>query len=813
MSIFWSAARSRSLSLLLPPRHHLNACLGGFLATVTMVSAQTYPPAALASDIGQSVQPTFLEAQPGGFIELGEFVYFFGNDGVHGQELWRTDLTEEGTEMVKDLCSGVCHGMAQGAPMVSDGGRLYFFGDDGAFGAELWTSQGTAATTQRLLDLRAGPKGSSCGQLLELAGNVFFVADDGQHGCELWATDGTAGGTVRLTDAVAGPSDGLSTWDRDLFPLDNLLLFWSGDVLWRSDGTPIGTQPITTIPVNNFATYINPSRGPKAFDGRLYFSGWDVVHGWELWATDGTAPGTELVADLRPGVEGSYPEIFVEHEAVFWFGATDQDAVMRVWRTDGSAVGTSFIPAVSSYYGPLGGTPQGIVFARWEQSTSDYRLTVSDGNAVTDLVVLDEIFYTFFEPRLQLPNGLFLGMSADSLGPEPWITEGTPGTTFQIKDIYPGSGGSVGYPVWSLPLQLDGGDILFQAFSTDFDASPWITDGTALGTHRIRQVDDQTSSVFPGNNFLYVLQSALGRRCLTTASEGATGTHGWWSSAGTPSSTVLLPPSVPMGSRVDGISSFHLPKTRDRAILGVDQDDVVHLWGTDGTFAGTEEISTAFGPIDLDGARFVPLSQSILIDVADSVWQSDGTLLGTTLLPTLIDALDGASTEGTSYLSVGDAATGVELWRQDHGQPPVPIADLEPGAASSNPSWLVTDPEVDRGVFFFATTAATGREPWYSDGTPSGTQLLGDLFAGADSSRTSPPNPSGAQGVFLGSTLLFAADDGVHGNELWISDGTPGSASLLVDLYPEGPGSEPAWLTRIGNVVYFVATTPNEGRE
>jgi ELWxxDGT repeat protein len=485
---------------------------------------------------------------------------------------------------------------------------------------------------------------------------------------------------------------------------------------------------------------------------------------------------------------------------------------MRVWRTDGSAAGTSFVPAVADYLGPLGGTPNGILFVRRDQNTFDYWLAASDGSTVTDLALIDDLSFYQLEPRLQLPNGVFLAMSSDSLGAEPWMTGGTPETTFQIEDIYPGTNGSVGYPFWSFPLQLDGGEILFHALSTDFDASPWITDGTTLGTDRLRQLDHQTSSHFPGYRVMYGRHSALGRRCLTTATEDATLTARWWSSAGTPSSTVLLPPSVPMGSTVAG-NSVPFPKTKDRAILGVEHDNVIQLWGTDGTPAGSEEISTAFGPVELGSARFVPLTESILIDVGDSVWQSDGTLAGTVLLATLIDAQEGASTAGTSYLSAGDASTGIELWQQDDGLPPAPIADLEPGSASSTPTSLITDPDVDRGVFFFAATMATGREPWYSDGTPAGTHPLGDVFAGVDSSRTNSPDERGAEGVFLGPTLLFAANDGVHGNELWTSNGTPDSASLLVDLYPGDPGSDPAWFTRIGNLVYFVATVPGEGRE
>ncbi|HEY2840050.1 MAG TPA: ELWxxDGT repeat protein, partial [Pirellulales bacterium] len=59
--------------------------------------------------------------------------------------------------------------------------------------------------------------------------------------------------------------------------------------------------------------------------------------------------------------------------------------------------------------------------------------------------------------------------------------------------------------------------------------------------------------------------------------------------------------------------------------------------------------------------------------------------------------------------------------------------------------------------------------------------------------------------VAIGSTTYFAAYDGVHGNELWKSDGTAAGTVLVKDIKPGGANSFPRYLTNVNGTLFFTA--------
>ena len=85
-----------------------------------------------------------------------------------------------------------------------------FRANDGSHGYELWKSDGTAAGTQLVADINPGPSAAPSRVTDGGRRALFFIANDGSNGRELWKSDGTAAGTFLVKDINPGSADGLS---------------------------------------------------------------------------------------------------------------------------------------------------------------------------------------------------------------------------------------------------------------------------------------------------------------------------------------------------------------------------------------------------------------------------------------------------------------------------------------------------------------------------------------------------------------------------------------------------------------------------
>jgi ELWxxDGT repeat protein len=222
---------------------------------------------------------------PNNFVYLGSgtTVYFSANDGVNGEELWKTDNTAAGTAMVKDITVGA--ESTTFSRFIALGSKFYFSAYSATDGIELWQSDGTSAGTVVLKNINPG-LASSDPQNLTLCGSyIYFSADNGTNGRELWRTDGTAAGTIMVTDIVSG--SGSSNPANFFYHPTLQSVFFSantpanGTELWEYDGT---TSRLYTEVVAGTGSS-NP--GPIMLAGNnLIFVGTNGSNGLELYGVE-----------------------------------------------------------------------------------------------------------------------------------------------------------------------------------------------------------------------------------------------------------------------------------------------------------------------------------------------------------------------------------------------------------------------------------------------------------------------------------------------------------------------------------------------
>jgi len=115
-----------------------------------------------------------------------------------------------------------------------------------------------------------------------------------------------------------------------------------GNELYKSNGTQMGTTLVMNLNPN-FSAGSFPSNF-TVFNGELYFTADDGVHGRELFKTNGTT--ISLVKDIKTGSDSSTnlsdnSLVFHEINGFLYFFAEDENGQgSDLWKTDGTSAGT-----------------------------------------------------------------------------------------------------------------------------------------------------------------------------------------------------------------------------------------------------------------------------------------------------------------------------------------------------------------------------------------------------------------------------------------------------------------------------------------
>jgi len=631
---------------------------------------------------------------------------------------------------------------------------------------EIWVTDGTTKGTSMLKDINTWPRSASVWYLKKIGDKIYFQANDGTHGIEVWETDGTQAGTKMLKDISGDHGSSMPRW----FTGDNEKFFFQasggtrGVELWVSDGTTEGTHLVKDIRKDGNS---NPSSF-TVLGEKVFFVAYDGIHGTELWVSDGTTEGTHLVKDINKNKGASLRRLGFTFRRKLYFSADDGIHGTELWVSDGTDEGTRLLKDISP--GASNSDCRDMVqFGEFfyfiaHDSNYNYKLWESDGTEDGTMLVLDSKGNTIKEPYAPtvVGNKIYFGAKNNQGVQGVWISDGSAQGTHMLKD----SGKSYAFTA-------SGRYVYFSADGDGHGRELWRTDGTAEGTKIVKDI-------YPGGNSSAPAYLSKGRegKIYFRANDGR---HG------------------------------------------------MELWISDGTELGTKMVKDIRAGETGSYIQFMKVLNEKVYFVANTdkhrkqLWVSDGTADGTHILKLLEDGNSGIQPyrfgdiyytrlKGKHYFSTflydkerAGYMKGYALWKSDGtAEGTEIIAEHEDSNPISKNFFSLKT--VKGKILMLGHDADHGKELWVSDGSEEGTHLLKDIYSGEHSKNGSHPSSF----VGIDDKVYFSAADEVRGRELWVSDATENGTHIVKDINPGKNDSSPYYFSVSGKTLYFSAFKKRE---
>lgn len=806
---------------------------------IDMEEDSIYLPKNASQDFKSSYCPPVSPFSPQQIVFNDQLYYSFPH-ADYGQELWKTDGTFEGTQLVKDVHPGWNSFINGPQELTIFNNELWFSMYEPSHGREIWHTDGTAEGTALLLDIGEFDVQYITYYNLEVSnGFLYFTAQISENHHQLWRTDGSSTGTELVLDlndlnTPNGAPSVLQNVGEDLF------FILRNDSLYQRDIYRLNTATLEAIHIHTFTPRYYSKKPFVKVGNNVYFRAKTDEFGEELWKTDGTFEGTELVIDLRIGEDSSQPTQLINFRDSLFFVAYLPEEGSRLYKTDGTAEGTTLIETIDN-------TPyERVLYLQiwddrlWFASNGGRAVWYSDGAYVTPLTTnvdfqgiqglihFEEALYITATQnghrgiwkwsegnemeqikgnRLEqfssdmtksavMQDRLFFWADSTDGDRQMWSSNGERSETYPITHIESNS--------WKdkPPLAIADSLLIFMNFTSETFLEPWKTNGTVDNESMIIDLNpgaDGSISQFGWTDGQY-----------TYFTGGGSWTASLYRTDGTEEGTILL--------RENFKSITHILTFNGATYIKGYYEGQTWLLKTDGTQEGTgfiarlnsQQSSTSTPNIVEFNGWLYFLKTGISSN--RGLWRTDGTIEGSELIIQLNEDTNGSPHTLTAagdhlFFNANDGIHGGEWWVSDGTQEGSHmLIDLNTETEGSF-FYNYSPFEFKDNLFFLRKDSIYGKEIWVSDGTETGTHVFVDLIEGLVSSDPKI-------GVITDSLFYFTAFTETYGRELWQSDGTPEGTFMVQDICPGACSSSPSKFSKFTSDRFsFTAYSPEYGFE
>ena len=714
----------------------------------------------------------------------------------YDHELWITDGTEAGTFRLADINTGSGDPNIQNLTVLTLNSNTvaFFSANNGTSGQELWMTDGTQAGTVLVKDINPGGGSSDPLSFTVLNNMVYFFANNGTNGHEFWETDGTAAGTVMVKDIMPGSGSSASPFgSNNIIIANDFSLYLSvydntfptnATKLYFSDGTEANTvnmggyqhvknfkkfgsriyftmnESFTNLLVlDNYSSPFPPTFVNSSEIGNVVNSEDLTISGDSLYLTAEYGTGERrlylvnqfqpnlayLVSDLLPGTTANpFPALAQERKFIptgngkMYFMASDATHGKELWFTDGNWSNTKMV--------------------------RDFRLNADNGSYSYMKIFGDKLF--------------FIADTTASVAECYYSQNGN--TPVKMSTIDPSKGLSNFYPI-----EVSGGYLYFSAFDPVRGYELFKTDGSSFIL-----VKDILTDPYSSDNEFFKQSVTLNNNLYFIADDGKYGREVWKTNGKSSQTKIAFEiyryPSAEKPSGYTTSYSHYKTSTSIELIKKINSKILIFeeysIWASDGTSA-PEKIFVSGNMFSYQNKAY-EMNGYLYFNSGNKLYKTNGTAAGTVLVgppdagnPDDYRHIRLLGTINNKIIFMGHHSSyGWEAFYSDGTPGNINLlADLAPGINT----WETRGNSriVGNRLYYVQNSETDGTALCVTEGTPATTSIV-KIFGQVEECEYLTN--------FNNTHLVFVVDDGIHGLEIWKSDGSLAGTSMIKDINTSG---------------------------